>query len=68
MAIKVSGGNPPTNSLSFSEIENEFYMKQTIRDVLDDMSNSQVNLESSVARETISSLISVALKTKGFYT
>ena len=24
MAIKVSGGNPPTNSLSFSEIENEF--------------------------------------------
>ena len=43
-------------------------MKQTIRDVLDDMSNSQVNLESSAARETISSLISVALKTKGFYT
>ena len=24
MAIKSSGGNPPTNSLSFSEIENEF--------------------------------------------
>ncbi len=24
MAIKASGGNPPTNSLSFSEIENEF--------------------------------------------
>jgi hypothetical protein len=36
-------------------------------DVLDDMSNSQVNLQSSAARETISSLISVALKTKGSY-
>ena len=43
-------------------------MKQIIRDVLDDMSNSQVNLGSSAARETISSLISVALNTKGCYT
>jgi len=42
-------------------------MKQIIMDVLDDMSNSQVNLQSSAARETISSLISVALKTKGSY-
>ena len=42
-------------------------MKQIIRDVLDDMSNSQVNLASSAARETVSSLISAALKTKGFY-
>ena len=24
MAIKASGGNPPSNSLSFTEIENEF--------------------------------------------
>ena len=42
-------------------------MKQIIRDVLDDISNSQVNLESSAARETISNLISAALKTKGSY-
>jgi len=42
-------------------------MKQIIRDVLDDMSNSQVNLASEAARETVSSLISAALKTNGFY-
>ena len=42
-------------------------MKQIIRDVLDDISNSQVNLASSAARETVSSLISAALKTKGSY-
>ena len=42
-------------------------MKQIIRDVLDDMSNSQVNLASDAARETVSSLISAALKTNGFY-
>ena len=40
-------------------------MKQIIRDVLDDISNNQVNLESTAARETISNLISAALKTKG---
>ena len=43
-------------------------MKQIIKDVLDDMSNSQVNLASDAARETVSSLISAALKTKGTYT
>jgi len=42
-------------------------MKQIIRDVLDDMSNSQMNLASAAARETVSSLISAALKTKGSY-
>ena len=42
-------------------------MKQIIRDVLDDISNNQVNLESTAARETISNLISAALKTKGSY-
>ena len=42
-------------------------MKQIIKDVLDDMSNGQINLESSAARETVSSLISAALKTKGSY-
>ena len=43
-------------------------MKQIIKDVLEDMSNSQVNLASDAARETVSSLISAALKTKGTYT
>ena len=43
-------------------------MKQIIKGVLDDMSESQINLASSAARETVSSLISVALKTKGCYT
>ena len=42
-------------------------MKQIIKDVLEDMSNSQVNLASDAARETVSSLISAALKTKGSY-
>ena len=42
-------------------------MKQIIMNVLDDMSESQVNLASSAARETVSSLISAALKTKGSY-
>ena len=36
-------------------------------DVLDDMSESQINLASETARETVSSLISAALKTKGSY-
>ena len=43
-------------------------MKQIIMDVLDDMSESQINLASETARETVSSLISAALKTKGSYT
>ena len=43
-------------------------MKQTIRQVLDDMKDSQINLGSEAARETIASLVSAALKTKGTYT
>ena len=43
-------------------------MKQIIKDVLNDMSDSQINLASDTARETVSSLISAALKTKGCYT
>ena len=43
-------------------------MKQIIMNVLDDMSESQINLASETARETVSSLISAALKTKGIYT
>ena len=43
-------------------------MKQIIKDVLNDMSESQINLGSDAARETVSSLISAALKTKGTYT
>ena len=42
-------------------------MKQIIMDVLKDMSNDQINLASETARETVSSLISAALKTKGSY-
>ena len=42
-------------------------MKQIIMNVLDDMSESQINLASDAARETVSSLISAALKTKGSY-
>ena len=42
-------------------------MKQIIMNVLDDMSESQINLASETARETVSSLISVALKAKGSY-
>ena len=37
-------------------------MKQTIRQVLDNMKDSQINLGSSAARETIASLVSAALK------
>ena len=43
-------------------------MKQTIRQVLDDMKDSQINLGSVSARETIASLVSAALKDKGTYT
>ena len=42
-------------------------MKQIIMNVLDDMSESQINLASETARKTVSSLISAALKTKGSY-
>ncbi len=41
-------------------------MKQIIKDVLNDMSDSQVNLGSDAARETVSSLISAALKAQGY--
>ena len=43
-------------------------MKQTIRQVLDELGDTQINLGSSAARETIASLVSSALKTKGTYT
>ena len=43
-------------------------MKQIINEVLTDMSDSQINLASEVARETVSSLISAALESKGCYT
>jgi hypothetical protein len=43
-------------------------MKQIIKDVLDDMSNSQVNLGSDAARKMVSTLISTALESKGCYT
>ena len=43
-------------------------MKQTIRDVLSDMSESQINLASEAARNMVTDLISAALKTKGTYT
>ena len=43
-------------------------MKQIIMDVLDDMTNSQINLSSEAARNMVSSLISAALKTRGCYT
>ena len=36
-------------------------MKQIIKDVLDDMSYSQVNLGSDAARKMVSTLISTAL-------
>ena len=41
-------------------------MKQIIMDVLDDMSESQINLASETARKTVSSLISAALKAQGY--
>ena len=42
-------------------------MKQIIKDVLDDMSHSQVNLGSNAARKMVSTLISTALESKGSY-
>ena len=43
-------------------------MKQIIMDVLDDMSNGQINLGSNSARKMVSTLISTALESKGCYT
>ena len=40
-------------------------MKQLIRDVLDDMSTGQINLESEASRELIANTIMAAIKTKG---
>ena len=42
-------------------------MKQIIKDVLSDMSEGQINLGSEAARETVASLVSAVLKTKGEY-
>ena len=42
-------------------------MKQTIREVLEDMASGQINLESEAARNNIATLISAALKAKGTY-
>jgi len=42
-------------------------MKKLIKEVLDDLKYSQINLESKSAREMIANLISAALKTKGSY-
>jgi len=43
-------------------------MKQIIKDVLEDMADGQINLESLAARENIARLISAALKSKGCFT
>ena len=43
-------------------------MIQTIKDVLEDMADGQINLASETARKTIANLISAALKSKGCYT
>tara|TARA_R110001592_G_scaffold5372_5_gene29614 strand:- start:4380 stop:4823 length:444 start_codon:yes stop_codon:yes gene_type:complete len=43
-------------------------MKQIIENVLEDLAGSQINFESKSARETISSLLISALKSKGCYT
>tara|TARA_R100000152_G_C6695834_1_gene126372 strand:+ start:142 stop:444 length:303 start_codon:yes stop_codon:yes gene_type:complete len=43
-------------------------MKQIILDTLEDVSQGQINLASQAARETIASLLTAALKTKGEYT
>jgi len=43
-------------------------MKNIIMGVLDDITNDQINLGSSAARETIANLIVATLKSKGCYT
>ena len=40
-------------------------MKQLIMDVLEDMSNDQVNLASEIARETIANIIVATIRSKG---
>ena len=40
-------------------------MKQLIMDVLDDMSNDQINLASETARETIANIIVATIRSKG---
>ena len=40
-------------------------MKELIKEVLDDMTNGQVNLDSEAARITIATLITSALKDRG---
>ena len=42
-------------------------MKKLIKEVLDDLKFSQVNLESKASREMIANLVSAALKAKGSY-
>jgi len=42
-------------------------MKQVILDVLEDISQGQVNLKSEAAREMIVNLIMAGIKTKGWY-
>ena len=42
-------------------------MKQTIREVLEDMASGQINLASEAARNNIATLVSAALKIKGSY-
>ena len=42
-------------------------MKQIIKNALDNMNTSQINLDSDAARKTISDLISVALSSAGVY-
>ena len=42
-------------------------MKKLIKEVLDDLKYSQINLESKSSREMIANLISAALKAKGSY-
>ena len=42
-------------------------MKKLIKEVLNDLKHSQINLESKSAREMIANLVSAALKAKGSY-
>ena len=43
-------------------------MKKLIRQVLDELGDTQINLGNKAARETIASLLSATLKEKGEYT
>jgi ferredoxin-like protein FixX len=43
-------------------------MKKIIMGVLDDCKDSQINLASKAARETIANLIAISLESKGCYT